>query len=60
MNIGSELETLTFTPSPSLKCCTLPNPFKVDSSHRGPEGSAPNYRGAVITEPGWGEKKRKT
>lgn len=35
-------------------CQTL---FKVDSSHPGPEGSAPNYRAAVITEPGWREKE---
>lgn len=41
---------LYFLPSPSLQSCTLPD--KVDSSHPGPEGSAPNYRAAVITEPG--------
>lgn len=58
--MGTKLEALTFTPSPHPKSCTLPNPFKVDSSHRGPEGSAPNYRGAVITEPGWSTKEKKT
>lgn len=53
-------ECCTFSPSPSLKSCTLLNPFKVDSSHPGPEGAALNYRAAVITEPGCREKERKT
>lgn len=49
-----------FLPFPQSKSCTLPEPSEVDSSHPGPEGSAPNYRAAVITEPGWREKERKT
>lgn len=43
---------LYFLPIPQFEVLYMPNPFKVDSSHPGPEGSAPNYRAAVITEPG--------
>lgn len=45
---------------PQFEVLYFAKPFKVDSSHPGPEGSAPNYRAAVITEPGWSEKEKKT
>lgn len=48
-------EMLYFLPIPQFE--VLPNLFKVDSSHPGPQGCAPNYRAAVITEPVWRERK---
>lgn len=45
------------SPIPQPDVLYFANPFKVGSSPLGPECSAPNYRAAVITKPGWRERK---